>query len=259
MNSIKLKDWQKNVLLMAAFIGIMGLLYLSVQRKANAPLQRVLFYIKPLDGNQYLINENDIKLKFRNYLGYELVNLNIKELNLQELEILLNEDERVKKAELFVDSNDRLQIWVVQRQPIVRVMSKSGQYYLDEEGGAIKVNSGPSIRVPLATGNVVVYDEKMIKSESDNALKDLYVLSKAIHQDAFLESLIEQIDVGREDKMMLIPKIGRQKLSIGSIDNLEDKLENLKIIYKEGLPIVEWSQYSVLTLDYEGLLYVEKL
>jgi cell division protein FtsQ len=238
----------------------MALLYFSVQRKSNAQIDRVIINIKSLKDNQYLINETDIKNKFKTFLGYEMINLNIKELNLKELESLLNEDQRVKRAELFIDSKDRLQIWVLQKQPIVRVNSdQSNQYYLDEDGMEITVKNSPSIRVPLASGSIEKYDIGLLKKDDKSHLKDIYNLSVYINNDEFLSSLIEQIYIAGDGHITMIPKIGRQKLSLGDLSDLDDKIENLKIFYKGGLPNIGWSDYSMLKLDYKGQVIKENL
>jgi cell division protein FtsQ len=255
-----LQIWHKNVLLAAVVVGIMALLYLSVQRKSNAQIDKVIINIKSLKDNQYLVNENDIKLKFKNFLGYDVINLNVKELNLRELEDLLNEDQRIKRAEIFIDSRDRLQVWVLQKQPIVRITTdQANQYYLDEDGMKIPVKYGPSIRVPLAGGSIEDYDFALLKKEEPSHLKDIYDLSVYIEKDEFLSSLIEQIYIAGDGHITMIPKVGRGKLSLGDLTDLEDKIENLKIFYKGGLPNLGWSDYSLLKLDYKGVVFKEKL
>ncbi len=252
----KYGDW----LWMIAVVIIMGLLYLSVERKSSESIESISINIKPLKGKQYLITKKDVRKKFTNYLGYDLANVTIEELELLELEELLNGDVRVSRAEVFVDSKERLQIWILQKDPIVRVSNGIDKhYYLDKKGAQIPVELAPAIRVPLATGDIESYDVKLLTSDKKSRLKEVFELSQFVNNDVFLSSLIEQINIDDSGHITLVPKIGRQTVSLGDISDLEDKIENLKIFYKGGMPHIGWRDKSVLKLDYKGQVVKENL
>ena len=77
-------------------------------------------------------------------------------------------------------------------------------------------------------------------------------LAKHIHQDDFLAALIEQIDVNERGEVMMVPKVGRQKLDFGKVENVEERFEKLKLLYKGGMEQIGWRKYDVLTLKYDS-------
>ncbi len=161
--------------------------------------------------------------------------------------------------EVFIDSDNKLNVWIVQKQPIVRVMDGSNRsYYLDEDGDQVPIVEKSAIRVPLATGHFELYQEEKFKSGKPGKLKEVYEVSKAIFADTFLTALVEQIDVKEDGEIVLIPKIGRQEIVLGDASNLEEKFDNLKIMYKEGLPREGWRKFNVLKLNYKGQVVAEK-
>jgi cell division protein FtsQ len=257
--SIEISSVKKRILWTCLMSSIAVLFVLAVQRKLNADVNTLVVKIKPIKGNRNLISENDVASLFTKYIGYDVRRRNVKDVEIGELEALLKADKRIKKVELFMDSDNKLNVWIVQKQPVVRVMDGANKsYYIDEEGDQVPVVNQSAIRVPLATGHFELYQEEIFKSDKPSKLKDLFIITKFIAKDPFLEALIEQVDVSESGDVVLIPKIGRQEIIVGDAVNLEDKFENLKIMYKEGLPREGWRKFSVLKLNFKGQVVAEK-
>ncbi|MBK8700636.1 MAG: hypothetical protein IPN29_14335 [Saprospiraceae bacterium] len=235
------------------------LFVLSVQRKMQAEVSHLVVKIKPIRGSRNLISEREVKQLFSRFIGFDVSKAEIKDIESSELEALLKADKRIKKVEVFMDSKDRLNVWIVQKQPIVRVMDGSNRsYYIDEEGDQVPTVDKSAIRVPLATGHFELYQEELFKSAKPSKLKEVYEVAKAVFNDEFLCALVEQIDVSEGGDIVLIPKIGRQELVLGDATNLDEKFSNLKVMYKEGLPREGWRKYSVLKLNYRGQVVAQR-
>src|SRR5690606_6219498 len=69
-------------------------------------------------------------------------------------------------------------------------------------------------------------------------------------QDDFLRALIEQIYVEESGEIIFIPKVGKEKLVFGGTSQMEEKFDNLKIFYRDGLTKLGWNRYPVLNLKY---------
>lgn len=232
---------------------IMGVLFMAVQRKMNATVTTVSITITGIKGGKNLVTKKGVKQMFRNYLGYDLEMSSIRDLDLMDMETMLEGDDRIKEAEVYIDNKDRLYIKIEQRVPILRVFSKANTtYYLDVDGNEIPAYRGATIRVPIASGNIESYDPRLLEEKADSRLKDVYKLAKYIHEDEFLAALIEQIDVQENGEVMMVPKVGRQKLDFGHVENMEERFEKLKILYKGGMEQVGWRKYDVLTLKYDS-------
>jgi cell division protein FtsQ len=243
-----------------AIMSLISILFImSVQRKLNGNVNNLVVKIKPLKGNRDLINAQDVKILFKKFTGYDVTQANINSIEIDELEALLKADKRIKKVEVFLDSKDKLNVWIVQKQPVVRVMDGSNKsYYIDEEGEQVPTVDRSAIRVPLATGHFELYQEGFLKSDKPSKLKDIFKIALEVFNDDFLSALVEQIDVNEEGEIILIPKIGRQEITIGDATNLEEKFDNLKIFYKDGLPREGWRKFTQLKLNYRGQVVAKK-
>jgi len=231
----------------------MGVLFMAVQRKMNATVTTVSIAITGIKGGKNLVTKKGVKQMFRNYLGYDLEMSSIRDLDLMDMELMLEGDERIKEVEVYIDNKDRLHINIEQRVPILRVFSKANTtYYLDIDGNEIPAYRGATIRVPIASGNIEDYDPKLLDKKKESRLKDVYKLAKYIYEDDFLAALIEQIDVQENGEVIMVPKVGRQKLDFGHVENMEERFEKLKVLYKGGMEQVGWRKYDVLTLKYDS-------
>jgi cell division protein FtsQ len=227
----------------------------AVQFKQNVWVKNVIVDIEEIEGSKNLLEKEDVLKSLKNYLGYSLKKSQIKDLNLIEIEDLLDKDSKIFKSQIYVDGQDILRILIRQRRPILRIIDKKGMsYYLDEEGIRVNPQNNVALRVPVATGYIPDYD-KNYKKKKYHVLKNLYQLATALHEDSFLNSLIEQIHVNAGEDMVMIPKIGNEKIVFGSPNDIEEKLENLKLFYKEGLTREGWGKYSHINLEIQGQVY----
>lgn len=250
----KRTHWRKNLVWTVVTFVIMGVLFMAIERKKNATITQVGISIKGIKGGKDLVTKKGVKTMFRNYLGYELEMSAIRDLDLMDMERMLERDDRIQDAEVYVDSKDRLYIAILQREPIVRVFSKNNtSYYLDSKGMVIPAFKGSTIRVPVASGNIDDYKEGFLEGKH-NTLQDVYAVAKYIHEDEFLSALIEQIDIQDNGEIMMVPKVGRQKLDFGHVESTEmlaERFDKMKQMYKGGMEHLGWRKYDVLTLKYD--------
>jgi len=51
---------------------------------------------------------------------------------------------------------------------------------------------------------------------------------------------------------VLIPKLGKQKIYLGTYENMPEKLANLKLFYSKAIAEEGWQKYSAFDLRYDG-------
>lgn len=244
-------SWRSTVLWSLVTVGILTVLWFSVQRKAQSGITNVKIDVVDLKDKKNLLTQKHILTMCRKHLGYDLKAGTIENIDTRNLETKLNADPRIKKSEVYIDAKNVIHIDVEQRQPIVRVQGDVA-YYLDNEGGRIPLAKGSTLRVPIATGAIEKYDAGKINGKKQSNLKDVYTMAKFIHDDNFLSSLIEQIDIDKNGEILLVPKIGKQELVFGKAQEIEDRFENLKIFYKGGMSKVGWRKFDRLVLNWKG-------
>ena len=233
--------------------GISALLFFSIMRKSNAEVKTLVVEIEKINDGEQLISEKEIKQILQLAAGKTITKANIKTLNLRKLEAKLNKDKRIQRADLYFDSKNRLHAHIIQKKPIMRVIDEEGgEYYLDENGKQVPVTRGSAVRVPLVTGIRDTFSLVNTKSDRPSKLKQVFDIMKYVAKDPFLTALIEQAHVEHDSigDIVLIPKLGREKLIFGDASDIEAKFDNLKIFYRDGMPKLGWSRYKSLNLKY---------
>ncbi len=244
----------------AAAVVMASLLILSVNRKAKSGVTQVQIEIEQLSGKRNLVDKKDVLKAFRNHLGFDIEMASIQELKIVELEELLQKDNRVEEAEVYIDSKNRIHVQLKQREPIVRVHAESGKrYYLDKDGNKVPLKKKSAIRVPIASGSIGDYQDGFLEAKQRSALQDVFELMTKVKEDPFLDALVEQIFVEKDGEITLIPKLGREKIKFGAFEDVEEKFYKLKVFYKEGLPREGWDKFASLDLRYRNQVKLTEL
>ena len=236
-------------------VGLLGILLIisAVERKGENRVIDVLVDIERLPDSSILIKKEDVLLAIDRSFGYPLNSVPVREVNMERLERILEEDPFVLDAETYIDAKDQLSIRVVQREPVVRVIDNNGlNYYMDDTGVKMKTSQHASPHILVLTGNIPPHTTDFLEPKKEHMLKDLFYLARLIREDSFLKPMIEQIHVSNRNEVTLVPKIGNQKILFGRLRDGEDKLKRLKIFYQEAAPYEGWRKYRSIDLRYNG-------
>jgi cell division protein FtsQ len=87
---------------------------------------------------------------------------------------------------------------------------------------------------------------------------ELAKIATYVDKDAFWKAQIEQIFVTANSELVLIPKAGSHRILFGTTENMEEKLSNLLVFYKEALSRVGWNTYHTINLKYKNQVVGEK-
>ena len=248
----------KRVFWIAFFFVIAGLVVSSVEKKKGSVATDILIDIEQLEVGFSLINKEDVLMIIDRSFGFSLTGIPIGSIDVERVERVLNADPFVKDADVYIDAQNLVHIELTQRQPVLRIIDKNGlSYYLDSEGGYVPTSKHYTPRVIVATGNIDPFDRDYL-TKKKHVLKDLYILTQRIMNDEFLEPLIEQIYVSQTGDYQLIPKVGDQKIILGGMDRLEEKILYLKNFYKEAMPYKGWQRYKTINLTFKGQVVANK-
>lgn len=242
-----------------AILFLVAILIISaIEKKQSSHAKDIAITITPLKSGNSLINEGDIHETLKKSFGYELTSIPIGAVNVERVERVLEADPFVLDAETYINANNRINIGVKQREPLLRIIDNNGlDYYLDEGGFKLPLSKHYTARVIVATGNIPPHIPNFLEKEK-HVLKGIYDLTNLILNDLFYQSLIEQIYVSNKGEFTLIPKVGRQKILFGKIDNASDKLWRLKKFYEEAMPHENWHAYKAFDLRYKNQVIAKK-
>ncbi|NBU35530.1 MAG: hypothetical protein EBS35_03025 [Bacteroidetes bacterium] len=251
MNSFFSKFKWKSLGVKILGIVILTLIVLAMDLRKETPVGEIKMRILALPDSSLLIEEEDILAELDRGLGYQVIGQSFKTLDLAKIEALLENNPFVKDAEVFIDSRNELGIKIVQRKPIVRIISNRGeQYYLDENGNKLPLSKHFAVNIVTATGVYPPFTPEFMHKE--NSLNDLFRLCLEIEKDPFLKSMIVQVHVNEKKEFTLIPLIGDQKIIFGEFDDSMKKWKKLKVFYKEAMPFVGWRKYRNLDLRFRN-------
>ena len=225
------------------YIKIIGLLILigglfAFSNQRNNVRNVVKSNIKFLGENKLFITDATVsKLLIQNQQPLSEQPKDIIDLNI--LEIALNSNPMIKKAEVFMSVNGELSAEIEQKRPIARV-NTNASYYVDDEGSFMPLSANYAARVPLVTGNI-----------KKDKLDTVFQFAKAVDEDEFLKKHV--IEIRQNDDKTIDFKIRKSDFTVhlGTLKRLEKKINNFKAFYQEALKDKILDSYKVVNLKFD--------
>ncbi len=224
----------------------------AIERKEGSIVEEVLIDIQPLPDGNSLLTEEKVRLAIERSFGYHLEGRTLISIDVERLENELEKEAFILDADALVNAQNKVEIQIVPREPILRVMDNNGfNYYLDREGVQMPLSDHFTAKVMVVTGSLPRYEERFLQRKR-NRLKEAFLLARYILKDEFLAPMTEQIYFDNRGEITLVPKLGNHTIEFGNFQNARKKLRRLKIFYKEALPYEGWQRYSEVSVAYEG-------
>ena len=175
----------------------------------------------------------------------------INTLNLAQIERSLEKTAWIKNAELYFDNQLILQVRIEQRVPIARVFTVTGQsFYVDKSGNQLPLRQLSVLRLPVFTG--FTSDQTMLSRPDSILLHNIVEFASVIKEDSFFTAQIAQINITPNGDFELTPTLGDHTVLIGTIDQLENKLDRLYTFYKKIWVPSGINAYQVLDLRFNN-------
>ncbi|MGY0038217.1 cell division protein FtsQ/DivIB [Pedobacter sp. NJ-S-72] len=160
---------------------------------------------------------------------------------------------------IYADMEGVIHIEISQRQPLLRIISSSGQdFYIDKNGLKMPVSVNFTANVVVANGHILEHFSGKVDTLITKMASDLYKTALFLKKDTLWDSQIEQIFVNDKDDIELIPRVGNQRIILGNADSLQTKMTNLLTFYKKAMPKVGWDTYKTININIPIRLFVKK-
>ncbi len=225
-------------------ISIAGLYAFSNQRNEERRIQGISVDFVG-DQGLFITEEMVNKLLIQNYGS--LKNVAKEKVVLNTIEEVIETDEMVKNAQVYLTVNGELKSKIEQRQPIGRVEGIS-KFYLDQEGLSMPLSKVFSARVPIITGKI-----------TGKSLEDVYVILKYINEDDFLRKNVIGIHIEEEEKYQLKFRVESFVVHLGGIEDLEEKFSNFKAFYAKANRDKTLNTYQVVSLEFDNQVVCTKI
>ncbi len=210
--------------------------------------------VKFVDNELIKLSTNEITRLVKS-ADKNLIGKNLRMINADFIEKEVEKHQAVLKAEVYkVMAKDSLTytgilgVKVKHREPAVRIMSSSGNYYLDKNGVKIPVSANYTANVLVATGYI-----------SENfAREQLLPFVLYLTEDAFWNAQTEQLHVDQNGDILLTPLVGNHMVELGNLENFPEKLRNMKAFYKQVLANNNWNKYETVSLKYKNQVIAKR-
>ena len=225
-------------------LGLVVFLYAFSSHKNNS--RSVTKIAVQFTGNEnvYITTEMVNKLLIQNQ--EQLFNLPKDNLDLKEMEFLLESNEMIKSAQVYLTVNGEVRTKIEQKQPIARVYSDT-TFYIDEDGLWMPLSPQHSARVPLVTG--------VVEKEDFEAV---YTMALKVYKDPFLKTYITEIHQNENKEISLKMRLSEFEILVGYLENLDKKIKNLKAFYQKAKKDKVLDVYKTVNLQFDNQVVCTK-
>jgi cell division protein FtsQ len=150
--------------------------------------------------------------------------------NFENVELFVEKHAAIKNCEVYSTVGGILKIELAQHMPLFRVFENNRSYYINEDGNEMPLFDNFTARVLIVSG--------AIKGQMEH----LQFIARLFRADPFWEAQMEQLYL----------------ILMGQPERIEEKLRNLKALYKTGLSPCEWNNYQTINLKYKGQVLCSK-
>jgi cell division protein FtsQ len=229
--------------------GMLTLLIAAIGRKNHELCRNYSITIKSKQNN-FFIDEKDVQKLLAAAMNGNIKGQQISSFNLHQLEQLLEDNTWINDAGLYFDNKDVLHVTIIEREPVARIFTTTGNsFYIDSLGRKMPLSDKLSARVPVFTG----FPERKIMTAKDNLLlNDVTTMAKFIYNDPFWMSQAAQIDITPERTFEMIPVVGNHTIKLGNGENIDQKLHRLFVFYRQVLSKTGFDKYKVIDVQYAG-------
>ncbi len=164
----------------------------------------------------------------------------IEHVDLDQLEQLMEEHPMIKQATCYHTPSGKVHLILQLRDPKFLVMAGE-TYYVDEEKAVMPISLQAAAYVPVITGRVT----------KTMALNELFDFVSFLDRNAFWNAQIAQIHIHPDRNVELAPRVGSTSILLGELDNYEDKLERVYLLYTQAFNVFGWNRYKKLDLRFD--------
>ena len=168
------------------------------------------------DSDELIKVNKDELIRLVKAADNDILSKKLNQINSEIIEDAVEKHQAILYAEVYKimtkDSSSYKGVLVVKvkhREPVVRVMSNTGSYYLDEFGGKIPISANYTANVLATTG---FFPEKY-------ATEKLLPFILFIENDEFWQAQIEQVHIEKNGEVLLIPLVGEHIIEFGKLDD----------------------------------------
>ncbi len=203
-----------------------------------------------------LLTPTDVKTLLDN-AGIEIIGKKMKEVDLSAVTQKINANPYVAKVNFIRFAGTKLLIDYDLRHIVLHVYNQNGdQYFVDSDGELVPYTEKMQDYLMIANGNIQQSYKK--GGAIGKQLTPILNVAQKIMADDFYNAQFRQIYLNEHNQMELIATIGNQLILFGSDQDADEKLANLKEVYKNGLSRKGYDTYAMLDARYKNRIIAQR-
>lgn len=232
---MKIITWTNVRLLLMILSVIMLYSFTSYKNKYRKIKKTEVVFV----GENTLFMKEEMVNKLLIEKNRDIQTLNKVDLDLKKLEMSINKQQMVQKADVFVSVDGVLKAVVKQKTPVGRVFDETGSFYVDSEGDKMPLSDNFTARVPLLSGQVTVVEKEKLAE-----------VLRMIAEDEFLKKNIIGVQVLPSGSLVMAIRNYDFKIDFGRTINIEKKFKNYKAFFQKAVSDSTLSKYKRINLKF---------
>jgi cell division protein FtsQ len=231
-------------LLLVAFIVIS--LAFSFRESRNISCRNIQVEFR--ENELIKISEDEI-IRMVKAADSEVIGKDLRQINAHSIEEEITKHQAILKAEVYkviakdsINYKGILGVRIRHREPVLRVMSSDGSYYIDKTGVKVPLSVSYAARVLVATGYF----------SEDFAREKLFPFVLFLNEDPFWNAQVEQVYVDQNSNVLLTPLFGDHIIELGTMEDFTEKLRNVKAFYEQVMMQNNWNKYEQISVKYRN-------
>jgi len=230
----KILKWIFGLLIVCIFLFVL----FSVKTNYDRSIERVS--VNYLNENLYKhFSEEYIIDQVKSFMNTQD---SLKDINTSLLEDLILENKYINKAEVYLDLDDIIHVYIKFREPFVKVLRDSKIHYYDSDGELLP---------PLLSGKQLLIISGEVKEQD---IKTLFPLITDIYNDDMLNDLIGGVYYDSEKSCVLSSKICDLGIKIGDVEgfDIRKKLNIIELFFNFLIQNMECDYCEIISLEYDN-------
>jgi len=213
----------------------------------NRKVRSVYVHIRNSDKVHFVDNAQVMEMLFSDR-HIEPKNTKLSQLDVHKMESIVRTSPWIGDAQVYIDNERNVHIYVTQRVPVARLFEENGNsYYIDTALRTMPVSTSYVHYTPIVTGTPQLRDDSLGRAKKGEIL----ALVNYVTKHPFWNAQIAQIVAGDNKNFELIPVLGKQRILLGDTSRMAEKFDNLFAFYQQVFNKVGWDKYETVDLRYK--------
>lgn len=250
---MKLKRHIRKMLLAGLWLiigaGVLVLLVAAIRNRKDKVCAGYDISLAGGDG-QWFMNKKEVVDILTDNGSYPLKGRSLKRFDLRSMEARLRKNVWIRDAELYFDNNEVLQVKIVEREPIARLFTSTGNsFYIDSTCTRLPLSDKVSAKLPVFTNFPT--DRLRVGKADSVLLEHIKQVSLFIGHDPFWMAQIAQTDILPDKRFEMIPMVGNHVIEFGDGTDFDKKFGRLLQFYRLVLSKTGMDVYERLNVQYD--------